>query len=302
MKRNILRLSLIASLLLHASGTLMVWLEPFEQPKAKAPAQVELLSPEDLQKLMHPREDKSKGQIVEQDKQFNDETPKDSKYLSKFNQRVEKETRAARNGKFSNSAKVGALVPPKPEAQAIADAKKTKHKSEPKKNYVTSPQGIAALPSWRDLKPEFKMGPIADTSTTQNGEEPSATDDHLKDVDTGSQTLLNTREFIYYSYYNRIKDKLRQYWEPKIKEKMEHMLRSGRQLASTSERVTRTVLILDAKGVLVRVQILSPSGVTDLDDAAVEAFRAAAPFPNPPHGIVEDDGTIKIRWDFILEA
>jgi protein TonB len=40
----------------------------------------------------------------------------------------------------------------------------------------------------------------------------------------------------------------------------------------------------------------------DLDSAAVEAFRQAAPFPNPPKGMVEADGTIKIRWDFVLEA
>jgi protein TonB len=48
--------------------------------------------------------------------------------------------------------------------------------------------------------------------------------------------------------------------------------------------------------------VVGPSGLTDLDDAAVEAFRAAAPFPNPPNGIVEGDGLIRIRWDFILEA
>jgi protein TonB len=51
-----------------------------------------------------------------------------------------------------------------------------------------------------------------------------------------------------------------------------------------------------------RVQVVGESGVKDLDDAAVEAFRAAEPFPNPPKGIVDADGTIKINWDFILEA
>ena len=45
----------------------------------------------------------------------------------------------------------------------------------------------------------------------------------LKDVDEGPQTILNTREFVYYSYYSRIKSKLQQFWEPKIKEKMTHI-------------------------------------------------------------------------------
>ena len=48
--------------------------------------------------------------------------------------------------------------------------------------------------------------------------------------------------------------------------------------------------------------MVGQSGVTDLDEAAMEAFKQAAPFPNPPKGIVEKDGRIRIRWDFILEA
>ena len=51
-----------------------------------------------------------------------------------------------------------------------------------------------------------------------------------------------------------------------------------------------------------KVQVLEDSGLRDLDEAAVDAFREAAPFPNPPQGIVEKDGTVKIRWDFVLEA
>ncbi|MDX9731530.1 MAG: TonB family protein, partial [Bdellovibrionales bacterium] len=67
-------------------------------------------------------------------------------------------------------------------------------------------------------------------------------------------------------------------------------------------QITSVIIILDEKGTLFRVQVVGASGIVDLDDAAVEAFRAAAPFPNPPKGIVEEDGTLKIRWDFVLEA
>jgi TonB family protein len=62
------------------------------------------------------------------------------------------------------------------------------------------------------------------------------------------------------------------------------------------------IIHLNDQGVLIRVQVVGQSGVSDLDDAAVEAFKAAAPFPNPPKGIVDGDGTIKIRWDFVLES
>ena len=79
-------------------------------------------------------------------------------------------------------------------------------------------------------------------------------------------------------------------------------MRQGRSIASNTDRITKIVIILDGQGTLQRVQVIGPSGLLDLDDAAVEAFRAAAPFPNPPKGIIESDGTVKIRWDFILEA
>jgi protein TonB len=79
-------------------------------------------------------------------------------------------------------------------------------------------------------------------------------------------------------------------------------MHEGRTIASVEDRLTKVIIILDQKGTLIKVQVLDGSGVQDLDDAAVEAFRAAAPFPNPPKGIIDPDGTIKIRWDFVLEA
>ena len=78
--------------------------------------------------------------------------------------------------------------------------------------------------------------------------------------------------------------------------------RQGRTIASAKDRVTQVLVTLNPEGELVKVEVLTQSGVMDLDSAAVEAFRQAAPFPNPPKGMVEADGTIKIRWDFVLEA
>lgn len=161
-------------------------------------------------------------------------------------------------------------------------------------------------PKFRDLVPSFIPAPPIEAESNQvaqgGGNGASTTDDHLKDVDIGSQTVLSTKEFVYFSYYNRIKDKLRQFWEPKIKEKISHILRQGRHIASNSEHTTRIVIVLDRKGSLQHVQVMSGSGVEDLDDAALEAFRAAAPFPNPPKGIIDPDGTVKINWDFVIEA
>jgi protein TonB len=124
----------------------------------------------------------------------------------------------------------------------------------------------------------------------------------LKDIDQGIETLLNTREFKYYTYYNRIRKQLSQFWEPKVREKVNIMFQQGRKVASAQDRITKLLIVLNSRGTLVNVKVISDSGVRDLDDAAVEAFRAAAPFPNPPKGIIETDGTVKIRWDFVLET
>jgi len=130
----------------------------------------------------------------------------------------------------------------------------------------------------------------------------SSTNDYLKDIKPDMQTMLNTREFVYYTYYQRIRAQLRQYWEPSIREKVKRIFAQGRSIASTSDHITKVIIVLNQEGNLIKVQVVENSGVYDLDEAAVEAFKAAEPFPNPPKGMIEDDGTIKIRWDFILEA
>lgn len=227
-------------------------------------------------------------QIVEQEeKSRNEVVPENTRFLSAKNQKVEKQTVAANRGEFRNSKK-------------------------------TEPQGPAKKPNFAEMNRKLGMFKAYDPSAPRdpeastkretestpesNGSEASASSDYIKDVDQGLETLLNAREFKYYTYYNRIRRQLSQHWEPKVRAKLSQMFKQGRYLASATDRVTKLIVILDTKGNLVKVQMIKDSGVTDLDDAAIEAFQSAAPFPNPPKGIVDPDGTVKIRWDFVLET
>jgi protein TonB len=244
--------------------------------------------------------DPKKLQIVEQDQnRVNDEKDEKAKYLSRFDQKVLQETKAQLNGKYTNSAgQMSNSNIPQPEVKKVV-----KKKTQPEK--VASENGFKRSPTIEDLKPKFDFSPkLEEQSPTVAGlpGAPSQNNDHLKDVQPGVQTLLSTREFVYYSYYSRIKNQLRFHWEPRIKDKFMQMMRQGRTIASSKTRITKVVITLNSAGTLIKVQVLDESGIRDLDDAAVEAFKAAAPFPNPPKGIVESDGTIKIRWDFVLEA
>ncbi|MES2854797.1 MAG: TonB family protein [Bdellovibrionota bacterium] len=315
-KRHMFWIAIAISMMLHLIGGLGISLFPgLQVSKPDRSVEVELIDPDKVAEMMKHRLDTSKnGEIVQQDeKRLNDEIPVDSKYLSRNNQKVVQETQAKLNGRFKNTNSDSGHEDDRrrgdrPVAPTEKQASTPKPEEDPEKKTLTAENGVAVRgkkPSLKDLTPSFRPSvPTADSeiAAVGGGEGQSASDDRLKNVKTGMQTLLSTREFVYYSYYNRIREKLRQYWEPKIKEKFERIVRQGRTIASDGDKITRIIIILDEKGTLTKVQVVSGSGVRDLDDAAVEAFRAAAPFPNPPKGIVEADGTIKIRWDFVLEA
>lgn len=262
------------SLLVHFLFVFSVWITSSPKSPTEQTLEVSYLTPEELERQ------KTQKQIVDQDHQINDEIDKKAKYLSAFNQKVLEETQAKRSGRIDNSAGGGKTPKPSP-------------KDRPK----------GELPSLEKLVPSFQSAQVTNRQGQgPNDAEESQSDDHLKDVKSGLQTLLSTREFVYYSYYSRIKDQIRQHWEPGVREKVKIIYKQGRSIASARDRVTQVLVTLDKEGRLLRVDVISASGVVDLDEAAIEAFEAAAPFPNPPQGIVEKDGTIRIRWDFVLEA
>lgn len=290
--RRSITIFLIASIILHLSFWLGMnfWKNPLKLPQ-KEQIEVTLVEsqPEAAKKPESRRKSAPvKDQVVEQDKQLNDEKPVDSRFLSKFDQVVKREMRAEKTGAFTN--------------KAISGVQKAGEKEAPKEKKKSMLRAKGELPNLKDLTPQFSMTPNAKDVAEGKSGDPSQSDDYIKDVDKGMQTLLSTREFVYYSYYQRIKEALRQYWEPTVKQKVKIMYRKGRQLASAQDRVTQILITLTAQGELERVEVIGQSGVTDIDDAAIEAFKQAAPFPNPPKGIVEKDGRIRIRWDFILEA
>lgn len=231
-----------------------------------------------------------RGLIVDQD-EMGPETkePIESEYLGRRNQRVQEETRAAPTGRFQNAA-AEASSPAAPGTAAEELVKKAP---------PLEPGGF--FPSARSAFREMAQRQVVESSSESDTLQ-SQTSDHLKDLAISSQTHLNTREYIYYNYFSRIKERILQHWEPSIKKKITQMIYQGRYLASTGDRTTHLMITLNDKGQLVRVQVKSPSGVRDLDEEAVKAFEAAAPFPNPPQGLVERDGTIQLDWRFIIEA
>ena len=126
--------------------------------------------------------------------------------------------------------------------------------------------------------------------------------DFIAGMRESDRTVLNTREFKFYSYFQRVRGRLEQAWYPIIKGKVEKYYRSGGHLASEYEYTTRALVFLNKAGEIKRVQIVESSGKVDLDDAAVRAFNEAGPFPNPPTAMIGDQEEIEIPWDFVLRS
>jgi TonB family protein len=126
--------------------------------------------------------------------------------------------------------------------------------------------------------------------------------EYVKGFKEGESTLLNTREYVFYGYFQRIRESLDRAWERSLREQLTKYFHRGRQLASEQDYMTQILVSLDSGGQVTRVQIIGASGTKDLDDAAVRAFNDAGPFPNPPKGLVDESGQVFVRWDFVLKT
>jgi len=125
----------------------------------------------------------------------------------------------------------------------------------------------------------------------------SPSNDYLTNVPDGDETALNTRRFLYADYYNRIKQAVSYHWAPG-KVLMVHD--PGGNIFGFKDRYTKIEAVIDAHGAVVDIRVVLSSGADVLDREAVDAFRAAAPFPNPPVPLLKD-GYLTMQLGFYVE-
>jgi len=115
-----------------------------------------------------------------------------------------------------------------------------------------------------------------------------------KDIAVGSETLLNTDEYVYASFYNRMKAEVAPRWEPLIQE----LVADPKRQVAAGFYQTQTVFTLDWEGNVMNVDIAEPSGYVPFDEAARASIRAALRFKNPPAALLEKDGFYRIKLGF----
>lgn len=281
----------VASILVHISIFCLLFLSAqFESKKNKA----EIIEITFVDKENEKIKTINPTQIVESDSaDANNELNENAKFLSEKSNTVKKETKASSGNKFQNAKKSAPTLNQK-QKQFLPKAKSQASRPQ---LFDKDFDAYSALNKKTTISQEFqKLQPGA------RSEDSSTTNDKLDEIENELMTRLNTKEYRYYGYYSRIKTQLNQWWVPKVQQKYTKMIKQGRTIASEENKITKLVIVLNEAGHLVKVQVMAESGIKDLDDAAIEAFRSAAPFPNPPKGMVDKDGLVKIRWDCVVES
>jgi TonB family protein len=125
----------------------------------------------------------------------------------------------------------------------------------------------------------------------------AAPNDDLSGVDVSDSTFLNTREFKYAGFFNRVKQRVSEQWNPNSV--LHQHDPTGRMLGRG--RVTVVSVTIDRSGSLLNVQVVNGSGADFLDEEAMAAFERAAPFLNPPEGLLDPQGMISFRFSFHVD-
>ncbi|MEE3080261.1 MAG: energy transducer TonB, partial [Bdellovibrionota bacterium] len=75
--------------------------------------------------------------------------------------------------------------------------------------------------------------------------------------------------------------------------------RNDGRFPASEKYLTSVRVVLDGKGKIIDVLIRDSSGISELDEAAIESFNKAGPFPNPPKGMLRNDRAA-IEWGFAV--
>lgn len=264
-------LGLLFSIVIHG---LILWL----LLTMKLPAVVPHETPTEIT-LIEKDNKKSQTFVTETTKKEDvfDKLKDQADYLSQFNKRVKKQMKARDSGPTVNRTQNLNL---KPTEQVTENAGKKSQAPKGDGPGLLSPNGGAQL----------RQVAIGASSISEN----------IPGVEEGAFTALNSDQFTYYAFFARINEQVRNRWVSMIRNYMSSLSQDELAHLAKINRETIVEIILNRSGEYVRSTVHSSSKVNDLDRAAFESFRRAAPFVNPPQGLVENDGFIHLQYAFVV--
>ena len=272
---------------------------------------------------------KAPGQVVQLPKPAVEERPRDAKYVSEHDSKVEKETK--KQGRYDDRAAAPPMLamrsptpseaptPPSPPGAEGSPGERRRERAQPPAPEAP-PAPTPAIPDpdgIHPLQPGLPQAPRDPAQAAGGGRRvpgsmplmPSSmqlaqaigggTQDHLPDVDDGANTALNAKGWKFATFFNRIKRQVAQHWRPA--EQYEKRDPTG-HIYGSGQWVTMLHISLKPDGSLSGVTVAKPSGLEFLDDEAIEAIKRASPYPNPPTQLVGQDGMIAFKFGFFFDV
>jgi hypothetical protein len=124
----------------------------------------------------------------------------------------------------------------------------------------------------------------------------STISEYLPQLREGGFSSLNTDQFVYYTFYARINEQVRNRWVQNLQQFFANTSPQELNRLSTRNQVTEIEILLDQKGNYYRTIYHRKSQSNAIDQAGAFAFENAAPFINPPSEMIEKDGYIHLFY------
>lgn len=279
-----------------SSGAMEVSLLPIEEP----PPEREPDEPD-------PKRDPAE-RLVKLDALEREARPEDADYVSEFDHRVETQQRAPKARPQPGPAPTAASAArpassAQPRGLALRPGREQADgEGDGEQSLEDDVRGTEALrgagPVGAQLDPRAVPG-LSERLRQQWGS-PGTLDPIDDEIEEGEGNILNTRRFLYASFFNRLRDQVAEHWEPEAAQTRHDP--SG-SVAGRGPRRTVLAISLNPDGTLYKIRVQEPSGLAFLDEEAIRAVRAASPFSNPPPQLVDAQTRhIDFLFGFILDV
>ncbi len=226
------------------------------------------------------REKRQKGHYVGRIPEVREDVFKELKnqatYLAQLTQRVKKQSMAQRFGKETQNTPKNQSPNQKEEAIGRPEEQQRGDTvlSNPMGNY-----GKANIP-------KASIGPTTNLL--------------IPGIEQGFITALNADRFTYFAFFNRMEEQVGNRWGTMMRSVMTQVSNEELTKLATQDRTSVYEFTLNNKGEIVKATLVSSSGFKPLDFVGSDAFKMASPFVNPPAGMLEPDGFIRLKVAFTV--
>ncbi|MCB0378214.1 MAG: TonB C-terminal domain-containing protein [Bdellovibrionales bacterium] len=115
-------------------------------------------------------------------------------------------------------------------------------------------------------------------------------------VRLGNVTALNTDQHQYYSFNQRLLTRFIPLWGASVSRVLYQWLQDNDFPPVSKSWVTNVEVIMDDKGEILDVKPFRLSGFWDIDEAPIKAFKSVKHVPNPPKGMIDENGYIHLQF------